>query len=423
MLYKLLKGNFEFENLSISGSTKFGSLANGTGDQSLGIDLDGNLKIVANGGSQTLQQVFNVESDTAILTANNNIQLSHLKELSIISDPSGATTGQRFRVLLSHHDSEIWIGPDISYNNAHWSGQLKTFNPDDIGTTSWMLRTVDSIGNWSGLYGDMHELSYAEDGLNNIFSIINGAIIFQNLTNSNFQNRLVGQNGTSKQIDYVNITNGLQLASGNLSCTITQYTNTMARSAISLTTTGTSGLATYIPSTGVLNIPNYTNVATVTSVNASIASSALSISGGPITGSGTLAFAWTGTSNQQVLGNGSLVNKITNNNQLTNGANYITVAQARTSISLTTTGSSGVSTYDSTTGVLNVPVYVYNLPIASASILGGIKIGSGLAIDGAGVVSVTGGGSDGNNFPSGVTFSGGTLAIQRTGLSDISISL
>jgi predicted heme/steroid binding protein len=36
------------------------------------------------------------------------------------------------------------------------------------------------------------------------------------------------------------------------------YTNTRARQAISLTTTGTSGAATYDNSTGVLNIPNYT---------------------------------------------------------------------------------------------------------------------------------------------------------------------
>ena len=35
----------------------------------------------------------------------------------------------------------------------------------------------------------------------------------------------------------------------------------------------------------------------------------------------------------------------------------------------------------------------YNLPVASGSVLGGIKLGTGLTIDGAGVVSVTGGGS------------------------------
>ena len=39
---------------------------------------------------------------------------------------------------------------------------------------------------------------------------------------------------------------------------VTQYTDALARSAISLTTTGTSGAATYSSSTGAFNIPNYT---------------------------------------------------------------------------------------------------------------------------------------------------------------------
>lgn len=50
--------------------------------------------------------------------------------------------------------------------------------------------------------------------------------------------------------------------SGNttITSTITQYTDSLARGAISLTTTGSSGAATYNSSTGVLNIPNYTLV-------------------------------------------------------------------------------------------------------------------------------------------------------------------
>lgn len=63
----------------------------------------------------------------------------------------------------------------------------------------------------------------------------------------------------------------------------------------------------------------------VTSVNASIGG-ALTVTGGPITSTGTLAFTWTGANTQQVLGDGSLVTRITNNNQLTNGANYITAS-------------------------------------------------------------------------------------------------
>ena len=43
-----------------------------------------------------------------------------------------------------------------------------------------------------------------------------------------------------------------------IASTITQYTDALARAAISLTTTGTSGAATYNSTTGVFNIPNYT---------------------------------------------------------------------------------------------------------------------------------------------------------------------
>lgn len=64
-----------------------------------------------------------------------------------------------------------------------------------------------------------------------------------------------------------------------------------ARSAVSLTTTGTGGAATYNPSTGVLNVPNYApGTGTVTSVTAGTG-----LSGGSITTSGTISMPNTGT--------------------------------------------------------------------------------------------------------------------------------
>lgn len=64
-----------------------------------------------------------------------------------------------------------------------------------------------------------------------------------------------------------------------------------ARSAVSLTTTGSSGAATYNSSTGVLNIPNYaTGAGTVTSVTAGSG-----LSGGTFTTSGTISMPATGT--------------------------------------------------------------------------------------------------------------------------------
>lgn len=64
-----------------------------------------------------------------------------------------------------------------------------------------------------------------------------------------------------------------------------------ARSAISLTTTGTSGASTYNSTTGVLNVPQYANSGgTVTSVTAGTG-----LSGGTFTTTGTISLPNTGT--------------------------------------------------------------------------------------------------------------------------------
>jgi hypothetical protein len=106
---------------------------------------------------------------------------------------------------------------------------------------------------------------------------------------------------------------------GVITSTITQYTDALARAAISLTTTGTSGAATYNSTTGVLNVPNYApdlsgyvptsrtitingtsfdlsanrsySVGTVTSVGLSSATSGVTIGSTPITTSGTITLA------------------------------------------------------------------------------------------------------------------------------------
>jgi hypothetical protein len=71
------------------------------------------------------------------------------------------------------------------------------------------------------------------------------------------------------------------------------FTNARARTAISLTTTGSTGASTYNNTTGVLNIPNYVDqyVGTVTSVGLS-APTGFSVSGSPVTSSGTLALSF-----------------------------------------------------------------------------------------------------------------------------------
>jgi hypothetical protein len=130
-----------------------------------------------------------------------------------------------------------------------------------------------------------------------------------------------------------------------IASTITQYTDALARAALSFT----AGSGAYNSTTGVITIP-------------------------------------------------------TNTNQLTNGANYITLASlsagagisynnttgaisstitqytdalARAAISLTTTGTSGAATYNNTTGVLNIPNYAPDLSgyvtLSTAQTISGAK--------------------------------------------------
>lgn len=98
------------------------------------------------------------------------------------------------------------------------------------------------------------------------------------------------------------------------------------------------------------------NVGTVTSVGASITAGLISISGSPVTSSGTISLTYTGTTAQYARGDGSLATL--NTAAVPESGNlYYTDARARAAISLTTTGTSGAATYNNSTGVLNIPNY------------------------------------------------------------------
>jgi predicted heme/steroid binding protein len=193
------------------------------------------------------------------------------------------------------------------------------------------------------------------------------------------------------------------------------FTQPRARQSISLTTSGSSGAATYNNTTGVLNIPVYTDqyIGTVTSVDMSVPTG-FTISGNPITSAGTLALGfnsdyslptiasqieWDSAYDNTIISasvTGTTTKTLTLNQQdggtitaswtdydtapvtsvfgrtgavvaqsgdytttlVPEGTNlYYTDARSRAAISLTTTGSSGASTYNSSTGILNIPNY------------------------------------------------------------------
>jgi hypothetical protein len=173
-----------------------------------------------------------------------------------------------------------------------------------------------------------------------------------------------------------------------------------ARAAISLTTTGTGGAASYNSLTGVLNVPAYTaSTGTVTSVSAltlsatgtdltsSVATgtttpvitlnvpTASALNRGALSSADWIAFNGkqaalvSGTSiktinSTSVLGSGNIIVEpaiTATNTPLKYWTGYKTYGSfydsARAAISLTTTGVSGTATYNNVTGVLNIPAY------------------------------------------------------------------
>jgi len=127
---------------------------------------------------------------------------------------------------------------------------------------------------------------------------------------------------------------------------------------ITLTTTGTSGAATFV--SNVLNIPQYTGggggSGTVTSVALS-APSIFTVTGSPITTSGTLAISYSGTA-LPVANGGSGATTLTGILK-GNGTSAFSAATAGTDyqapITLTTSGTSGAATFVGNT--LNIPQY------------------------------------------------------------------
>jgi hypothetical protein len=144
---------------------------------------------------------------------------------------------------------------------------------------------------------------------------------------------------------------------GAISYSGTVYTDSSVRALISITTTGDSGASTYNNTTGVINVPNYT-LAGLGGISYTSLSGGTGITYNNTTGaisySGTV---YTDASVRALLSAGTGISYNSTTGVITSTITQYTDALARASISITTTGTSGASTYNSTTGVLNVPQY------------------------------------------------------------------
>jgi hypothetical protein len=135
------------------------------------------------------------------------------------------------------------------------------------------------------------------------------------------------------------------------------FTDARARGAISLTVTGNSGASTYSSGTGVLNVPTYT-LAGLGGISATFLSGTSGISYNSSTGvisySGTV---YTDASIRALLSGSTGISYNSTTGAISYSGTVYTDSSVRSLISLTTTGTSGASTYNNTTGVINVPNY------------------------------------------------------------------
>jgi len=135
------------------------------------------------------------------------------------------------------------------------------------------------------------------------------------------------------------------------------FTDARARGAISLTVTGNSGASTYSSGTGVLNVPTYT-LAGLGGITASFLSGTSGISYNSTTG--VISYAgtvYTDASIRALLSGATGISYNSSTGAISYSGTVYTDASVRALISLTTTGTSGASTYNNTTGVINVPNY------------------------------------------------------------------
>jgi hypothetical protein len=135
------------------------------------------------------------------------------------------------------------------------------------------------------------------------------------------------------------------------------FTDARARGAISLTVTGNSGASTYSSGTGVLNVPTYT-LAGLGGITATFLSGTSGISYNSTTGvisySGTV---YTDASIRALLSGSTGISYNSTTGAISYSGTVYTDSSVRALISITTTGDSGASTYNNTTGVINVPNY------------------------------------------------------------------
>lgn len=206
-----------------------------------------------------------------------------------------AASGAWSRATDSDTDAElrgyqylITAGTNANYRYGNTNQSAIT-----VGSTSITYQTI-SAGETDPIFTASPSYSITNTNISNWNTSYNRSIVSAGFSGASSKTlTLTKQDGGTITAAFT-ISSNEVTESGNL-----YFTDPRARLAISLTTTGTSGAATYNSTTGVLNIPQYQGGVTSITAGAGIS---VNTSTGAVT----------------------ITNTITNTNQLTNGAGFIT---------------------------------------------------------------------------------------------------
>ena len=182
---------------------------------------------------------------------------------------------------------------------------------------------------------------------------------------------------------------------GVISSTITQYTDALARAAISSSATG----LTYTSATGVFSLTAGYSIPTTakqTEWDTAYTNRITSLTTTGSSGASTLVANTLNVPNYTLSGLGGVP---TSRTLTINGTAYDLTADRTWTIAAYTLPISSSSilggvkvgsglSINATTGILDA-TYSYSLPISTSSVLGGVKIGSGVSVDAGGIISVS----------------------------------
>jgi hypothetical protein len=220
------------------------------------------------GGFQTAVPTApnNIIIVAAVVSSGNNGKLMVRPTLgSNINNDEGVLiqTPTNNQILAYTSANSLWENKSLGTIIGGTSSQfLKGDGSLDSVVYTPTTRTLTFTTN-NGLTGGASALDLSVDR-SWTFGLTGQALALHNLATNGIIVRTGAGTVTARTITAgtgISITNGDGVG-GNptINSTITQYTDALARTAISLTTTGNSGSATYNNTTGVFNIPNYTLV-------------------------------------------------------------------------------------------------------------------------------------------------------------------